>query len=298
MDRVEQSLPDIQNREDERGIAIERVGITNVYFPIKVKTKEGGYVPVSARVKLFVGLPKVNRGANLSRFYETLVEFSNHTMSSEAMPKLLELLQKNMKSYDAYARFEFDYFIDRKAPVSKKEAPQRYRCAFTGVRRNGEYEFILEVRVIATSLCPCSKSMSLLSNLTEGSLGVECGELVSEQFSLIKDKVGMGAHNQRSNIRVEVVFKADQRIWIEDLIELVEEQASAPVYPILKRPDEKFVTEKAYNNPKFSEDIIRDIQLALEKLVTVKEWAIRVSNEESVHSYDVTCYQQSKEWKH
>ena len=108
----------------------------------------------------------------------------------------------------------------------------------------------------------------------------------------------MGAHNQRSHIRVAVIAKEGETIWLEDLIDLMEKEASAPVYPILKRPDEKFVTEQAYNNAKFSEDITRDVQLALEALPSVHSWSLRVFNEESIHPYDVCCYQHSDNWRH
>lgn len=313
----EKTLPDFQNQEDLRNIAIDRVGITNVYFPIKVRLKGGDkhqYRPVSALTKLFVGLPKEYKGINMSRFMECLMEFNQHTISAQSMPKLLDLLRSKLKSKDAYARFEFDYYVDRKAPVSKKVAPQKYRCAFTGIKKNGAYDFIMEVNVVAASLCPCSKGMSLLDELDwqdfEWNLGTkeEDPERYYENLTKkifvdvshieVAQQVGMGAHNQRSNIRVNLLCAPGEIVWIEDIIDLVEAQASAPVYPILKRADEKFVTEQAYKNAKFSEDITRDVQIALEGLDNVQEWALRVYNEESIHAFDVACYQQSKNWKY
>jgi GTP cyclohydrolase I len=292
-------LPDVQNRGDERGISIDRVGITNVYFPIKVRRKEGGFSPVSARTKLFVGLPKDFKGANLSRFMETLVAYDEHSISFHTLQGLLEGLCKAHKSDDAYARFEFDYFIEKTSPVSKKKAPQNYRCAFTGILKGDVYEFILEVNVVAASLCPCSREMSLIENLdAEKDLKLSHVDKVKLEDIDIDRKVGMGAHNQRSIIRVRLTPKDKQMIWIEDIVTLIEEQASAPTYPILKRADEKFVTEQAYNNPKFSEDITRDIQLALESLADVEAWSLRVYNEESIHAFDVSCYQKSPNWKH
>jgi GTP cyclohydrolase I len=223
------------------------------------------------------------------------MEFNQHVISARTMPKLLDLLRTKLKSNDAYARFEFDYYLDRKAPVSKKEAPQRYRCAFTGIKRNGDYSFIIEVNVVAASLCPCSREMSLLTNLTHGK---EITYSKDYQCPDVAKKVGMGAHNQRSHIRVELISEEGDIIWLEDLIGVIEKQASAPVYPILKRADEKFVTEQAYNNAKFSEDITRDVQIAIESLPHVKAWALRVYNEESIHPYDVACYQCSPSWKY
>jgi len=300
----EKTLPDLQNEEDLRNIAIDRVGITNVYFPIKVRLKDEDkheYRQVSALTKIFVGLPKEFKGVNMSRFMECLMEFNQHTISAQSMPKLLDLLRKRLKSKDAYARFEFDYYVDRKAPVSKKVAPQRYRCAFTGIKKNGTYDFIIEVNGIAASLCPCSRGMSLLKELDWKDLKGDFGKEDKELFEKLGKKdaakqIGMGAHNQRSNIRVELLTKPGEIVWIEDIIDLVEKQASAPVYPILKRADEKFVTEQAYNNAKFSEDITRDVQLAIEGLDNIESWALRVYNEESIHPYDVACYQHSENW--
>ncbi|MCK9542906.1 MAG: GTP cyclohydrolase I FolE2, partial [Novosphingobium sp.] len=212
-----QSLPDLQNSEDIRGIEIDRVGITNVLFPIKIKRKpiegkEPKYDEVSADVKLFVGLPHNYKGVNMSRFMECLTEFSHRTISLNSMPDLLKLLQEKLKSKDAYARVEFDYFIDKAAPVSKKVAPMAYRCAFTGLKRNGTTDFVLEVNVIAASLCPCSRGMSLLEQLDHGELnenGIDVFKTLdikeSKAYDYIKNKVGMGAHNQRSQIRVQVI---------------------------------------------------------------------------------------------
>jgi len=303
---TEKTLPDLQNETDLRNIAIDRVGITNVFFPIKVRLKgedKHEYRQVSALTKLFVGLPKEYKGVNMSRFMECLVEFNQHTISAQSMPKLLDLLRTKLKSKDAYARFEFDFYVDRKAPVSKKVAPQKYRCAFTGVKKNGTYDFMVEVNVVAASLCPCSKGMSLLKelgykkDLKFSDIDVKKIEDI-DGVDKLEESVGMGAHNQRSNIRVNLLCAPGEIVWIEDIIDLVEAQASAPVYPILKRADEKFVTEQAYKNAKFSEDITRDVQIALEGLENVQEWSLRVYNEESIHTFDVACYQQSEGWKY
>jgi GTP cyclohydrolase IB len=311
------TLPDLQNREDKRGIEIKRVGVEEINFPIKVKVKSdkdgsAKSVAVSATVKLFMGLPKDYKGANMSRFMQTLLQFSGEhkVLSSSTMPDLLTTLREKLKSKDAYARFEFDYYIDVKAPVSKIVAPQRYKCAFTGIKRSGNYDFILEVNVIAASVCPCSREMSLLDNvLKDGDANgmVPLSAFEPKMVDMMKDYIknsgmgshfGLGAHNQRSNIKVEVIMNDDEMMWIEDLVKLIEEQASCPVYPILKRPDEKYVTEHGYNNAKFSEDITRDIQIELEKLGTVKAWNLKVSNEESIHGYNAVCHTWSESWKY
>jgi len=272
--KEEINLPDIQNTEDTRGISIDKVGITNVYYPVLLKQKEGADIQASARVKLFVHLPREYKGVNMSRFMETLAKHGN-LISSDTMPLILETLCNRLESKDAYARFEFDYYIPKKSPASDNIAPQKYRCAFAGELRDGKYKFMLEVNVIAASLCPCSKAMSMSD--------CSCSE------------VGKGAHNQRSHIRVRVECNPKDVIWFEDIIASIEEQASAPTYPILKRPDEKYVTELAYSNAKFSEDILRDVQIATLKF-PISEWNIRVYNEESIHPFDVCCYQQSSGW--
>jgi len=303
-------LPDLQNQQDIRNIPLHRVGIENTYFPIKVKRKpniegKSEYNEVSALTDLFVGLPKEYKGINMSRFYECLLEFSRHTISLNSMPDLLVLLQNKLKSKDAYARFEFDYYIDKTAPVSKKVAPMSYRCAFTGIKRNGTTDFILEINVIAASICPCSREMSLLENLDGTAIEIldyahpkHNDDPEHGNMKFISTKVGMGAHNQRSQIRVQVIAKEKEFLWIEDLVGLIEAQASAPTYPILKRPDEKFVTELGYNNSKFSEDIARDVHIALQKHDKVFAFSVKVRNEESIHPYDCTSYTHSDNWYH
>jgi len=321
-------LSDIQNSADARGVAIERVGVTGVKFPLHIPMKPlPGSPPAaqttSATCSLFVGLPHYYKGANLSRFVRTLVEYTEGekggVLSAEHMPRLLELLCTNLGSTDAYARFEFDYFIPKAAPVSKLTAPQAYRCAFTGIRKAEDVTFVLEVNVTAASVCPCSREMSLLDSLVEivpsdGERNTptffpdaavtgyyefparEIAELTTEERILARS-VGMGAHNQRSQIRVRVTSPESTFMWIEDLVDLIEGEASAPTYPILKREDEKFVTEYGYNHAKFSEDILRDIQLKLEETPAIDSWSLKVRNEESIHGYDVSCLQKSPNWQ-
>lgn len=304
-------LPDVQNRPDHRGISLERVGLTNVKFPTSVLKKDGTACQVAAKVKLFANLPQEAKGHNLSRFSEVLVEFGerNEVLSSKSLPELLVSMQQKLGSKDVYARFEFDYFIKKTAPASGKTAPQAYACAMTGIKKNGNTFFILEVNVTAASVCPCSREMSSLNNLEYDEIqwNLPKGENPTEGYSALtqelfrgishtecSSQVGMGAHNQRSQIRVELLLK--DTLWIEDVIQCIEEQASAPTYPILKRPDEKAVTEMGYKNAKFSEDIARDVQIALEKLPEIIEWSLKVENEESIHPFNVTCVTKSENW--
>lgn len=305
------NLPDLQNQADIRGIALDRVGITNVYFPIAVERKDflNSPLPASARVKLFVHLPQEYKGANLSRFMQCLVAYENQVIDINSMTKLLDELMLKLSSKDAYARFEFDFYMDVKSPVTDNRAPQRYRCAFIGQHENGNYNFIIEANVVAASVCPCSRGMSLLEQLEYGDIkwNVPANDdyysKLTKQIFIdasnveLSQQVGMGAHNQRSNIRVRLIAKPGEMIWLEDLIQLIEAQASAPVYPILKRPDEKFVTEQGYKNAKFSEDIARDVFSALQNHEKIESWAVRVYNEESIHAFDVSSYVKSDNWK-
>jgi len=172
-----------------------------------------------------------------------------------------------------------------------------YACAFIGIKKNGSYSFILEVNVTAASVCPCSREMSLLENLSEKGLNEKYSNLTSPEIKLITNKVGMGAHNQRSQIKVEVLIDLNSTFWIEDLVAMIEAQAYAPTYPILKRPDEKSVTETGYKNAKFSEDIARDVQLVIQSRKEVLAWALKVQNEESIHPFDVVSSSKSDNWK-
>lgn len=302
-------LPDLQNQNDSRGIAIDRVGITNYKFPIKLYTKSGEIISVSANTHLFVGLPHDYKGVNMSRFAECLLAYKDEVITVNNFSNLLNSLKERLKSDDAYVRFEFDYFITKITPVTQIQAPQAYKCAFTGVEKNGDYKFILEVNVIAASVCPCSREMSLLENLINEEVHtchIDPGFSVGVRYVVdnptalpenISKQVGMGAHNQRSLIRVQLSLIPGKDILIEDLVTMIEAAASAPTYPILKRPDEKFVTEQGYNNAKFSEDILRDLQLLIENTLDVESWALKVSNEESIHPYNATSYQHSPNWK-
>lgn len=301
---MSKQLPDVQNTVDPRGIEIQRVGVTNVYFPVKVKKKDNGFIPVSAKIDLFVGLPKEYKGLNMSRFSESLIEFTDvkGVISKDTMPLLLEILGKKLNSKDVWAKVEFDYYVEKKTPSTKKDAPMMYRCAFTGIKKNGDEDITLitEVNVIAASVCPCSKEMSLLQEMEFASdFRVNVDPMVEKSIKLSPAGkcVGMGAHNQRSLIRLEAIAKDKKILWFEDLIKIVEEQASAPTYTLLKRSDEKAVTEAGYKNPKFVEDIARDLHVEMMKNEDIQEWSIRVKNEESIHPFDVIAYLHSENWK-
>ena len=287
-------LPDVQNQLDHRGISLERVGLTNVKFPTSILRKDGTSSNISAKVKLFANLAEKAKGHNLSRFSETLIHFGeqNTLLSSKTLPELLIEMQRRLGSKDVFARFEFDYYIKKTAPASKKSAPMAYTCAMTGIKRNGDTYFILEVNVVAASVCPCSREMSLLENLDV----MKDLSITHPMEAEVCKQVGMGAHNQRSLIKVELLLDPDRTLWIEDIVPLIEAQASAPTYPILKRPDEKAVTEMGYNNAKFSEDIARDVQVALQARPEILAWSLKVENEESIHPFNVMSSSKSENW--
>ena len=174
----------------------------------------------------------------------------------------LEKIIKNLDAQSGELEFKFTYFIDKKSPVKGMVAPMSYHCSFEGRIENGDYKFILGVEVPVTTLCPCSKE-------------------ISEN----------GAHNQRAFIKVRVSYDESEQVWIEDLIELIESCASCPVYPLLKREDEKFVTEKAWDNPKFVEDVLRDVVVKLRNHSVIKEFEVECEAFESIHNHSAWAFQ-------
>ncbi len=251
-------MKDVQNSADTRGIAIQRVGIRDVHIPLQIKTKEEAYQQVLANISFTISLPMEYKGTHMSRFQEILNKW---TSSPIAEPEMAEILQEAMERLQAEAadiRIEFKYFVERVAPVSRGRSVLDVDCFFDGHMEKGEnLQFTLGVKVPYTSLCPCSKEIS-----------------------------EYGAHNQRGIMDVQVRFDDSKDcILIEDLVLLMEQQASCQIYPLLKREDEKYVTEKAYDNPKFVEDILRDGVLALRKLSGLRWFSLACDNFESIHNH-------------
>jgi len=298
-------LPDLQNSEDRRGIPINRVGIQNVDFPMTVITKDGQHVNTQAKVSLFVSLPSEYKGANMSRFSEVLIDHQDKYMSPEAVFEMATSLKERMKSQDAWIRFEFNYFMDKAAPVSGKSLKQAHKVAFSHAVRDLTDTPMIEVSVIGASVCPCSKEMSLrqmvdsTKDLTVPIKQIKVGNLAFEMTPPVLQSAlfGLGAHNQRCTVRVQVIPKENTFIYFEDLIELIDKEFSVPVYPILKRPDEQFVTITGYLNPKFVEDIARDVAIALNKVDTIDKYHISVTSEESIHPHDCKSIIHSPNWK-
>lgn len=251
-------MQDVQNRKDQRGIAIQKVGIKEAHLPFLIKTKDGSYQQVLARVRFTVALPSQYKGTHMSRFLEILMPWSKKPLAEPEMEAMLAEALERLEAYAAEVELSFKYFVDKVAPVSGKTSVLDLDCSFTGRKEKGApMEFQLGVEVPFTSLCPCSKEIS-----------------------------SYGAHNQRSVARIQLRFQEGYDcIFIEDLAELVEKQGSSPIYPLLKREDEKFVTEAAYENPKFVEDILRDTVLALRGIEGLGWFSVECENYESIHNH-------------
>lgn len=255
-------LKDIQNQNDKRGIDIQKVGVNGVEVPLIIDRKDADSQVVSAKARLSVTLPHNYRGTHMSRFIEVLSDYSSKNRLGIDIKGLLIDVKKRLESQSAHVKFEFKYFINKKAPVSAMEFPVGYDCSFQGDLTGEEYKFILGVKVPITTLCPCSKEISKYS-----------------------------AHNQRTMVKVKVSYDENDIIWIEDLVEKIESCGSSQVYSILKRCDEKYVTETAYENPKFVEDVLRDVICLLKNDEKVKFYEVEVEAQESIHNHNAWAWQ-------
>ena len=260
-------MKDVQSERDERGIDIQRVGVNHVALPFLIQEKGEGFQQVLADICFAVSLPKEYKGTHMSRFLEILEPWSKKPIAEEEMEKMLGNAMEYLQAESASIRISFTYFVEKIAPISLSHSLLNYDVFFEGEKKIAEpMDFTLGLSVPFTSLCPCSKEISRY-----------------------------GAHNQRSVCHVTIRFKRGYPcIWIEDLADILEKNASAPIYPLLKREDEKFVTEKAYENPKFVEDILRDNVIELRKLEGVHYFSIECENFESIHNHN--AYAAHEEW--
>mgnify|MGYP003403497737 CR=1 FL=1 len=251
-------MKDIQSSKDKRGIAIQKVGINDAHLPFLIKTKDGAFQQVLAKIKFTVDLPMEYKGTHMSRFLEILSDWNKQPISQPEMNRILDDALGKLDAQSAHLKIDFKYFIDKTAPVSKRKSVLDLDCSFTAEKAAGEkMKFTLGVNVPFTSLCPCSKEISKY-----------------------------GAHNQRGLMKVLIQYEEDAGdIYIEDLAAMMEAQGSCPIYPLLKRDDEKYVTETAYENPKFVEDILRDLVLALRKIEKITWFSIECENYESIHNH-------------
>jgi GTP cyclohydrolase I len=248
-----EALPDVQASRDHRRIAIDKVGVKDVRYPITLRMPDGQTQRTVATINMYVSLPPDRKGTHMSRFLEVLNEHGQ-AIDSMRVIEICRHLQERLEAEDAHIEMEFPYFIQKFAPVTQAPGLMDYKIRFQCCVDDG-VDFVMGVTAPATSLCPCSREIS-----------------------------AYGAHNQRCEISAEVRFKG--LLWIEDLVSILEAAPSTQVYSVLKRPDEKFVTEEAYDNPKFVEDIIRDLAMALNADERITWYRIQSLNYESIHSHN------------
>lgn len=252
-------MKDVQKEKDFRNIPIDKVGIKNLRYPIVVQDKENKYQQTVANINMYVDLPHHVKGTHMSRFVEMLHIFRQE-LSLEAFSRILSDMKTQLNAKSSHIEINFPYFIKKIAPVSGLKGLMDYSCSIKGKSdKNGKVDLISEVEVPVTSVCPCSKEIS-----------------------------EYGAHNQRGIIKIAVKFK--KFIWIEDLIKIAENSASCELYSVLKRSDEKFVTEKAFESPKFVEDIARDVAVELNNDRNIKWFEVSVENFESIHNHSAYAH--------
>lgn len=247
-------LHDKQSERDHRELPIDKVGVRGLRFPIQVRDKERSVQNTVATIGLFVDLPKEFKGTHMSRFIEVL-NAHGAVMHVENIREILLAVQEKFHAATSHLEIEFPYFMVKKAPVSGKESVMDYTARFDATASGKEIDFVLTVKANVTTLCPCSKAIS-----------------------------ARGAHNQRGEVTVQVRFS--KPIWIEDLIGVIESSASSELYALLKREDEKAVTERAYDNPVFVEDLVRNVALKLNAHHDVTWYKVEAENQESIHNHN------------
>ncbi len=250
-------MKDIQNHKDNRNIDIDQVGVKGIRYPITVLDKNMGEQQTVAKINMYVNLPRHYKGTHMSRFVEILNEHSRR-ISLQNFSEIMEEMKKRLNAKSAHMEITFPYFIKKAAPVTKSEGLMEYTCTFKGSLNEGS-DLVTMINVPISTLCPCSKEIS-----------------------------AFGAHNQRGEVTLQVRFK--KFIWIEDLIRMVEETASSDVFSVLKREDEKYVTEWAYDHPMFVEDIVREIAQKLNHDPNITWFAVESENFESIHNHNAYAY--------
>ncbi len=247
------SIADVQNTADTRQIAINKVGIKDIRHPVRIRDRSEGEQHTIANFNMYVNLPHNFKGTHMSRFVEIL-NLHEKEITVDSFKEMLSEMTERLEAQSGHIEMSFPYFINKKAPVSGVQSLMDYEVTFIGEIVDGKPHLNIKVVVPVTSLCPCSKKIS-----------------------------DYGAHNQRSHVTVCV--RACDFIWLEELIDLVEEEASCELYGLLKRPDEKYVTERAYDNPKFVEDIVRDIAMRLNADDRITSYTVESENFESIHNH-------------
>ncbi|MFV8752221.1 GTP cyclohydrolase FolE2 [Nannocystaceae bacterium ST9] len=254
-------MQDVQSLPDERDVALDQVGVSGLHHPIVVLDRASEKQRTIARITMSVALPREQKGTHMSRFVEVLNDHHGE-VTMRTVPAILRDLRARLDATRARIELTFPYFLERVAPVSRARALMDFEASFIGTSDAKHDDFVLKVKVPVTSLCPCSKAISKY-----------------------------GAHNQRGYVTVSVrSYPAEgdtlpQIVWIEELVSLAESCASAPVYPLLKRPDEQHVTEQAYDNPVFVEDMVRNAAQRLQDDPRIAWFHVHAENHESIHNH-------------
>jgi len=256
-EKAGKGLPDIQETKDHRNIPIDRVGVRGVKFPIVVLDRADERQHTIGNFTLTVDLPSHFKGTHMSRFLEVLNEHGKE-ISVNAFPHLIESMKKRLSAKKGHIEVRFPFFMVKKAPVTGKAGMMEYECGFSA-ECNGDFGVEMILKVPVTTLCPCSKEIS-----------------------------ARGAHNQRGWVSVRA--RTSDHVWLEEVIEMIEGAASCGLYPVLKRPDEKWVTEHAYDNPRFVEDMVREVALAFDNDGRFVSYEVEVENEESIHAHNAYAY--------
>jgi len=249
-----QPIEDVQSRADTRQIPINRVGVKEILHPVRVKDRSGGEQHTVANFNMYVYLPHNFKGTHMSRFLEILHSHERE-ISVDSFMDILRQMTQRLESEAGHIEMKFPYFVNKTAPVSGVRSLLDYQASLIGeVKRGGSTDLWVKVVVPVTSLCPCSKKIS-----------------------------AYGAHNQRSHVTIKA--RIASHVWIEELIDFAEKEASCELFGILKRPDEKWVTERAYDNPKFVEDMVRDVAVRLNNDERILEYVVESENFESIHNH-------------
>src|SRR5712672_3427758 len=247
-------LHDKQSERDTRELRIDKVGVRGLRFPIQVRDKARSVQNTVATIGMFVDLPKEFKGTHMSRFIEVLNAHGS-VIHVENINEILHALRKKLSAATSHIEIEFPYFMVKKAPVTRLESLMDYVARFDATAMNGEIDFVLTVKANVTTLCPCSKAIAKY-----------------------------GAHNQRGEVTVAV--RSTRVVWIEDVVAMIEGAASSELYALLKRQDEKAVTERAYENPVFVEDLVRNVVLKLNTHSDVTWYKVEAENHESIHNHN------------
>ncbi|HEY5575458.1 MAG TPA: GTP cyclohydrolase FolE2 [Clostridiaceae bacterium] len=250
------TMKDVQKQKDTRQVPLKKVGIKDLKWPIKVMDKDQGFQHTVGKLTLSVDLPSEQRGTHMSRFVE--IANSMDSLNPKYLEELLVRMKERLGGMVAHCKIEFDYFIRKTSPVTGIVAPTDISCAFEA-ELGEEFKFFMRVDVPVSTLCPCSKEIS--------------------QF---------GAHNQRAI--VSIVVSMNKLVWIEDLVKVAEESGSCPVYSLIKREDEKYVTETAYLNPRFVEDAVREVAIRLDNFDGIDWYSVNVESIESIHNHNAFAH--------